>query len=123
MDTVKWCDFGLRISWAQDVMGYISVGGGTVTGDLWDVITALSSLLTNAVATTLIAFRAWCVLWVPVNYLRGHEVNLTQATSSHHRAISEGAVVCTHAGRTNVRASHRVWNYILCTIGEHSALS
>ncbi|RDX42099.1 hypothetical protein OH76DRAFT_144899 [Lentinus brumalis] len=94
MDTVKWCDFGLRISWAKDVMGYISVGGGTVSGDLWDVITALSSLLTNAVATTLIAFRAWQHRRIIVLYLKGQSSARTQVERTFALLIESGIIYC-----------------------------
>ncbi len=94
--------------------------GTLLDEDFWGILAAVFSLLTNVVATTLIAYRVWYVLKFPWSVSLTHSElrhHPAQATPSSHKAVLEGFVPAV-AGGTDARTARGVWSAILCALGE-----
>ncbi|RDX47373.1 hypothetical protein OH76DRAFT_1354415, partial [Lentinus brumalis] len=66
--------------------------GDMLIDDLWGIITGLSSLLTNIIATTLIAYRAWQHRRTIMTYLRASR--RTQVERTLALLVESGLLYC-----------------------------
>ncbi|KAI0687965.1 hypothetical protein C8T65DRAFT_127594 [Cerioporus squamosus] len=90
MDTRDACNTGV----APTVVGYArAISGAMFSDNLWGIVTALSSLVTNIVATTLIAYRAWEHRRIIMSYLRGSS-RRTQVERTLALLVESGLLYC-----------------------------
>ncbi|KAI0687967.1 hypothetical protein C8T65DRAFT_746850 [Cerioporus squamosus] len=73
--------------------GSVATRGTMFSGDAWGIAAAISSLLTNVVATTLIAYRAWEHRRTIMSYLRGSS-RRTQVERTLALLVESGVLYC-----------------------------
>ncbi|RDX42086.1 hypothetical protein OH76DRAFT_144034 [Lentinus brumalis] len=74
-------------------LGSVATRGTMFSGDAWGIAAGLSSFLTNAIATSLIAYRAWEHRRVVMSYLRGQS-RRTQVERTLALLVESGLLYC-----------------------------
>ncbi|KAI0687117.1 hypothetical protein C8T65DRAFT_590628, partial [Cerioporus squamosus] len=85
--------FRSRIAITMLLVATRATYGTMFSGDAWGIAAALSSLLTNIVATTLIAYRAWYHRRTIMSYFRGSPRH-TQVERTLALLIESGLLYC-----------------------------
>ncbi|KAI0690131.1 hypothetical protein C8T65DRAFT_745924 [Cerioporus squamosus] len=89
MDTHDACDTSAARYYYHETLTF----GTLFSNDLWGVVTALSSLLTNIIATTFIAYRAWEHRRTIMSYLR-RSSRRTQVERTLALLVESGLLYC-----------------------------
>ncbi|TFK81879.1 hypothetical protein K466DRAFT_501367, partial [Polyporus arcularius HHB13444] len=93
LTTTQAAAAGNTIPAPQLGLGSVATRGTMFSGDAWGIAAGLSSFLTNAVATSLIAYRAWEHRRVVMSYLRGQS-RRTQVERTLALLVESGLLYC-----------------------------